>query len=65
MGKNESELLCLKHIGGGLSRQGSTVRALHLAEVLEMGADGSRWSALLFPAYSSQTVLRNHYWRTL
>jgi len=28
---------CLMHIGGGLSRQGATVRALHVAEVLGMG----------------------------
>lgn len=32
---------CLMHIGGGLTKQGAKVRALHLAEVLAMGLTSS------------------------
>ncbi|MGW8359540.1 (Fe-S)-binding protein [Streptomyces wedmorensis] len=33
---------CLMHIGGGLSRQDSTVRTMHLAEILAATAGGTR-----------------------
>ncbi|WP_328941194.1 (Fe-S)-binding protein [Streptomyces sp. NBC_00250] len=33
---------CLMHIGGGLSRQDSTVRTVHLAEILAATAGGTR-----------------------
>ncbi|MFF7777804.1 (Fe-S)-binding protein [Streptomyces tanashiensis] len=33
---------CLLHIGGGLSRQGSAVRVLHLAEILAQGRGAER-----------------------